>query len=106
MNFASQAVLQVGSMFIGLTAFVYTVVKGLLQMSCMVWHECPLLQPYRQQYAALSTPDTGTVPAVSIIGIYVSFMYRLCMKPFFRLLQKDHMHVSTIVLDWLDCLNI
>ena len=51
-----------------------------------VVHECPLLQPLRQQYAALFTPDTNT------------------MRSFFG--QANHMQVFHFILDCLDFLNI
>ena len=51
-----------------------------------VVHECALLQPLRQQYAALFTPETDT------------------MRSFFG--QKDHMQVFCFILDCLDTLNI
>ena len=49
-------------------------------------HECPVLQPLRQQYAALFSTDTNT------------------MRSFFA--QQDHMQVFSFVLDCLDFLKI
>ena len=40
-----------------LTMYVHTVVALLLLMI----HECPVLQPFRLQYAALFTPDTDSM---------------------------------------------
>ena len=48
-------------------------------------HECPVVQPFRLQYAALFTPDTNT------------------MRSFFA--QQDHMQVFKFVLDCLDFLK-
>ena len=59
---------------------------GSLADELHVVHECPLLQPLRQQYAALFTPETDT------------------MRSFFG--QKDHMQVFCFILDCLDTLNI
>ena len=49
-------------------------------------HECPVLQPFRLQYAALFTPDTDTMRSFSA--------------------QQDHMQVFKFVLDCLDFLKL
>ena len=48
--------------------------------------ECHVLQPLRQRYSGLFTPQTDT------------------MRSFFG--QRDHMQVFKFILDCLDCLNI
>ena len=49
-------------------------------------HECPVLQPLRQRYAALFSTNTDT------------------MRSFFA--QQDHMQVFNFVLDCLDFLGL
>ena len=51
-----------------------------------VVHECPALQPLRQQYSTLFTPETDT------------------MMSFFS--HMDHMQVFKFILDCLDFLDI
>ena len=51
-----------------------------------VVHECAALQPLRQQYATLFSPETDT------------------MRSFFA--QRDHMQVFNFILDCLDFLKI
>ena len=58
---------------------------GALADELHVVHECPLLQPLRQQYAALFTPETAT------------------MRSFFG--QRDHVQVFCFILDCLDTLT-
>ena len=53
----------------------------------LVVHECPALQPLRQQYSTLFTPDETDT-----------------MRSFFA--QRDHMQVFEFVLDCLDFLDI
>ena len=55
----SPAALQVGSMLIRQAGFVLPVVQSLLQMNSMLCRSV-LLQPLRQQYAALFPPETDT----------------------------------------------
>ena len=60
---------QVRSMLTGLTGFVHIVVKGLLQMSCMLCMSVHLvhvlfyirLNSERKQYAALFAPETDSM---------------------------------------------
>ena len=59
---------------------------GTLADELHVVHECRLLQPLRQCYVDLFTPETDT------------------MRSFFG--QKEHMKVFSFVLDCLDFLNI
>ena len=60
--------------------------RGSIADELHVVFECPVLQPLRQRYKDLFTPDTDT------------------MRSFFG--QRDHMQVFRFILDCLDFLEL